>query len=49
MYREYFYCADRVQGPALHGSRCAACCEAHTIFSDESACLTADGVWYEGK
>jgi hypothetical protein len=38
---------DRVQGSALHGGRCAACCEAHTNFADESACLTSDNVRIE--
>jgi hypothetical protein len=34
----------RVHGSALHGEPCAACCEAHTNFADESAYLTADNV-----
>jgi hypothetical protein len=38
---------DRVHGSALHGGRCAACCEAYTNFANESACLTADNVWNE--
>jgi hypothetical protein len=46
-YREDFQCLDRVHGSALHGGRCAACCETHTNFADESACLTADNVPYE--
>jgi hypothetical protein len=35
---------DQVHDSALHGGRCAACCEAHTNFADQSACLTADNV-----
>jgi hypothetical protein len=46
-YREYFYSVDRVHGSALHCGRCAACCEAHANFADESARLTADNVWNE--
>jgi hypothetical protein len=46
-YREYFYFVDRFHGSALHGCRCADCCEAHTNFADESACLTADNIWNE--
>jgi hypothetical protein len=49
MYREYFYCVDRVHGYALHGERCAACREAHANFADESVCLMADNVWNEWK
>jgi hypothetical protein len=45
MYREYFYCVDRVHDSALHREWCTACCEAHTNFSDESACLVADNIW----
>jgi hypothetical protein len=48
-YRKDIWCVDRVHGSALHGGRWAACCEAHTNFADESACLTADNVWNEGK
>jgi hypothetical protein len=33
---------DGVHGSAVHDDRCAACCEVHTNFADESACLTAD-------
>jgi hypothetical protein len=44
MYKEYFYCVDRVHGSTFHGGPCAACREAHTNFADESACLTADNV-----
>jgi hypothetical protein len=43
-YREDFYFVDWFHGSALHGDRSAACCEAHTNFPDESACLTADNV-----
>jgi hypothetical protein len=35
---------DRFHASALHGGRCAACCEVLTNFADESACLTADNV-----
>jgi hypothetical protein len=35
---------DRVRDSALHSGRCAACCEAHTNFADESEYLTADNV-----
>jgi hypothetical protein len=35
---------DQVHGSALHSGQCATCCEAHTNFADESACLTADYV-----
>jgi hypothetical protein len=41
-YREYFYCVDWVHGCALHSGPYATCCEAHTNFADESACLKAD-------
>jgi hypothetical protein len=41
-----FLVTRRAHGSALHGERCAACCEAHANFADESACLTAD-VWNE--
>lgn len=41
IHRGYFYCVDLVHGSALHGGLCAACREKHTIFSNESACLTA--------
>jgi hypothetical protein len=44
MYREDFYFVDRFHGSALHSDRCAAGCEAHMNFADESACLTADNV-----
>jgi hypothetical protein len=44
LYREDFYFVDWFHGSALHGDRGAACREAHTNFSDESACLTADNV-----
>lgn len=43
-YREYFYCVDRV-----HGDWCAACCKAHVNPASESACLTANNIWNEGK
>jgi hypothetical protein len=33
-----------VHGSVLHGDRCAAGCEAHTDFSDESLCLLTDNV-----
>jgi hypothetical protein len=39
-----FECLDPVHGSALHGGRCAACCETHTNFAGESACLTVDSV-----
>jgi hypothetical protein len=32
----------RVHGCALHADLCTAGCEAHMIFADKSACLTAD-------
>jgi hypothetical protein len=35
---------EQVHGSALHDGQCAACCEAHTNFADESACPTADNV-----
>jgi hypothetical protein len=49
IYREDFYLVDRFNCSALHGGGCAACCEEHTNFADESACLTADNVQNEGK
>jgi hypothetical protein len=49
LYREDFYFVDRFYGSAFHGSRCAASCEAHMNFADESAYLTADNVRNEGK
>jgi hypothetical protein len=47
LYKEDFCFVDRFHGSALHGEQCAACCEAHTNFTDESACLMADNVWNE--
>jgi hypothetical protein len=44
-----FYFVDWFHGSALQGDRCAACREALMNFTDESACLTADNVWNEGK
>jgi hypothetical protein len=44
VYKKDFYFVDQFHSSALHGDRCAAGCEAHTNFSDESACLTADNV-----
>jgi hypothetical protein len=41
---EDFYFIDRFNGSALHGNRCTAGCEAHTNFTNESACLTADNI-----
>jgi hypothetical protein len=38
-----------VHGSALHGDRCVDCCEAHTKFANESACLMAYNIWNEGK
>jgi hypothetical protein len=35
---------DQVHGSALHGGQRATCCEAHTNFANESACLMADNV-----
>jgi hypothetical protein len=49
MYREDFYFVVRFHGSALHGDQCAACCETHTNFAEESACLTADNVRNEGN
>jgi hypothetical protein len=49
IYREDFYFVDPFHGRALNGDRCAACCDAHTNFADESACLTADDVRNECK
>jgi hypothetical protein len=43
-YRDDFYFVGRFHGSALHGYRGAVCCETHTNFADESACLTADYV-----
>jgi hypothetical protein len=43
-HKEDFYFVTRFHGSALHGNRCAAGCEAHTNFADESVCLTADNV-----
>jgi hypothetical protein len=47
IYREDFYFVGRFHGSALHADRCAAGCEPHTNFADESACLTADNVQNE--
>jgi hypothetical protein len=41
---EDFYFVDQFHGSVLHGDLGTACHEAHTIFADESACLTADNV-----
>jgi hypothetical protein len=41
VYRSDCYFVDRFHCSALHGGRCAACCEAHANIADESACLTA--------
>jgi hypothetical protein len=38
-----------VHGSALRRYQCIMGCEAHMIFADDSACLTADNVWNEGK
>jgi hypothetical protein len=46
-YREGFYFVDQFHGFALHGDQWAFCCEAHTNFADESACLTADNIQNE--
>jgi hypothetical protein len=46
-YREDFYVVDRFHSSALDGNWGAACREAHTNFTDESACLTADEVQNE--
>jgi hypothetical protein len=44
LYREDFYFVDWFHSSALHSNQCAACCEAHVNFADESACLMADNV-----
>jgi hypothetical protein len=41
---EFFSFVDR-----FTALRCTAGCEARTNFADESAFLTADNVWNEGK
>jgi hypothetical protein len=46
-YSKDFYFVDRFHGSALHGNQGVACCAAHTNFSDESACLTADDIQNE--
>jgi hypothetical protein len=48
-YREDFCSFDRFHSSAFHGDRCAAHCEAHINFADESDYLTADNVQNEGK
>jgi hypothetical protein len=48
IYRKDFYFVDWSHGSALHGRQFIACCEAHTNFADESACLMADIVRNEG-
>jgi hypothetical protein len=44
-----FFVTRRVNGSVLHRYRCIASREAHAIFADDSACLTANNVWNEGK
>jgi hypothetical protein len=49
LYKEGFHCVERVYGSALHGGRCAACCETHTNFDDESASLRAVTFGMKGR
>jgi hypothetical protein len=49
LYRRNFYFVDLFHGSALHGGQCTACCEEHTNFTIESACLMANNVQNEGK
>jgi hypothetical protein len=49
LYSEDVYLVDRFHISALHDGRCTACCEAHTNFVDEPACLIADNVRKEAN
>jgi hypothetical protein len=42
IYKEDFYFVDHFHGCALQREQDAACCEVHTTFADESACLTTN-------
>jgi hypothetical protein len=46
-YIKDFYFVDRFHGPALHGDRCDAGCEANTNFADDSASLTTGTIQME--
>jgi hypothetical protein len=44
-----FLVTRRTHGSVLHSYWCIADREVHTFFADDSACLTANNVWNEGK
>jgi hypothetical protein len=44
IYRENFYSVDQFHCSTLHSGWGTACCEAHTNFANESACLMADDI-----